>query len=234
MKLFIVFILGLLCHRLEAQQIFYKQDKWGYTAVDSLDSIVKKINVDSFAFIPYIHKRTIKKDSIIYNWHFKAQDAKLNKPALKKISTSFFAANYYNSQKQVIKKDSLKNKIILIMFWADFCLPCIKEIGVLNDIAALYKNNKQVLFLAPCSNTENKCDAIAKKFSFNYFIVNNKQTNFLEHIFGVSSYPLGALIDQNGTVKIIFHIPAAVKPGVKSQDEPLYLTLTTIINSLLK
>lgn len=90
----------------------------------------------------------------------------------------------------------IKDKIIVINWWATTCLPCIAEIPGLNTLVFKYKN-KNVQFIALAYDNNNLVKFLTKN-QFNY-----------EHYIGASNipqilgetFPRNIVIDRNGTVR---------------------------------
>jgi peroxiredoxin len=101
----------------------------------------------------------------------------------------------------------LRGKVVLVTFWSTRCPICAAEIPKLNQLAASYKG-KDVVFLAPTTDNEDKVKTYLKKKSFNF--------NLLPSSFGILlkyadrdrngnvslGYPAHFLINQKGEIEV--------------------------------
>ncbi|MGB5007488.1 MAG: redoxin domain-containing protein [Ferruginibacter sp.] len=53
--------------------------------------------------------------------------------------------NLYNARVSASKLSEIKNKIVIIEFWATWCAPCIRSLGQLEKLQTKYKNKVQVV-----------------------------------------------------------------------------------------
>lgn len=100
----------------------------------------------------------------------------------------------------------LRGKVVLVTFWSTRCPICAAEIPKLNQLAASYKG-KDVVFLAPTVDNEDKVKNYLKKKTFNF--------NLLPGSFGILlkyadrdrngnvslGYPAHFLINQKGELE---------------------------------
>ena len=115
----------------------------------------------------------------------------------------------------------LKGKIVVLAFWYTDCKSCIREMPTLNKMANSYKN-EEVVFLAPTKNIALDVKDFLKNQKFDFKILPN--TSSLGRRYGVMTYPMYFIIDQQGTVQFCQY--NASKETLK--------TLSTQINLLLK
>jgi thiol-disulfide isomerase/thioredoxin len=92
----------------------------------------------------------------------------------------------------------LKGKIIALNFWFVGCLPCRKEIPVLNQLVEQYKG---VVFLGLALDGEVQLGDFLKKFPFHYEIIPNAQK--IADGFHVAAYPTHILINPAGEIEVI-------------------------------
>jgi len=101
--------------------------------------------------------------------------------------------------KKYNSKDLL-GKVVIFNFWFVGCPPCQKEIPELNEIVAHYKNDKDVVFIAPSLNQMSKKLApFLKKRSFDYNVT--EMVMGLPQSFNVPAYPTHYVIDKKGDVQ---------------------------------
>lgn len=109
-----------------------------------------------------------------------------------------------------ISRADLANKIVVINFWFSICKPCIYEIPDINKLAAEYKENTDLVFLAP--NWEKKYTVEKflelQKFDYRVFAEANDFINKMK----IRAYPTHLIIKRDGT---IFSSYAGGMPGIE-------------------
>lgn len=96
----------------------------------------------------------------------------------------------------------LKNKVVVLDFWATWCVPCIEGFPYMEKVYQAYQHRKDVVFMIMNSGSKNTLqDAInwAKKNQFTFPIYYNDRK--LAETFGVTVIPSTFLIDQNGKIR---------------------------------
>src|SRR5690606_41040338 len=78
------------------------------------------------------------------------------------------------------------------------CRGCIREIDSLNSLVEKYRNNDDVVFIAPSTDTrESLINFLIKKpFLYDVATINNDSPNFR-----VSTHPTHVVIGRNGKIK---------------------------------
>lgn len=114
-----------------------------------------------------------------------------------------------------------KGKIIILDFWYLTCLPCLKSIPKLNQLATYLKDENDILILGI-----NKIDN--KQEVYNYFeqqgivYLSTFQSNAIDSLYGIEAHPTICIIDKNGIVR---HVEVGY-------DNKLYDNILKIINEL--
>jgi len=108
----------------------------------------------------------------------------------------------YDMQNQFISLDNYKEKVVVIKFWFAACPPCIKEIPKLNKVFNLYKNNPDVVFLAPSLDDIATIQASNRRHPFLYKIMPRAE-DFAQS-YNVLGYPTHVVINKKGTVESVF------------------------------
>ncbi len=103
------------------------------------------------------------------------------------------SGNKYNNE-------NLEGKVVVFNFWFVNCPPCREEIPELSELAQAYKNDDDVVFLAPSLDDWEAIDKLTSKTPFDYVV-------FDEHIelrsnFKVPAYPSHVIIDKKGVIRL--------------------------------
>ena len=108
----------------------------------------------------------------------------------------------YDMRNQFISLDNYKNKVVVLKFWFAACAPCIKEMPLLNNLHAQYRNNPDVVFLAPSLDDPLTVQASLQRNPFSYNVMPNSRD--FAHSYNVLGYPTHIVINKKGTVEAVF------------------------------
>lgn len=112
-----------------------------------------------------------------------------------------FVAKDLDENKVSLKK--LKGKVVVLKFWFTSCMPCLEEMPGLNKmIENKYKDNKDVVFLAPCLDP--KTEVIKEtlvKHPFRYTSLYNARD--ITKSYDIPGFPTHFVIDKNGIVTYV-------------------------------
>ncbi len=104
----------------------------------------------------------------------------------------------------VPKDKSLKNKFVVLEFWATWCAPCLALVPELNRIQDKYKSRDDIAFVSMTYEAPKLAEAILKRMEFKSMVVSDQSLQ--SHIdFGVGdkdgmSVPRTFLIDKQGLI----------------------------------
>ncbi len=112
---------------------------------------------------------------------------------------------------RVWDSDQLRGRVLIMNFWFTTCGPCIKEIPLLNELAADYKY-KNVVFLALAPENRGLIKRFLKKNPFRYNIV-PAASSYIQ-IMQVENFPTHMLIDKNGIIRQVF---VGFEEGIKEK-----------------
>ncbi|MBT4921950.1 MAG: TlpA family protein disulfide reductase [Rickettsiales bacterium] len=90
-----------------------------------------------------------------------------------------------------------KNKVILVNFWATWCLPCVKELPTLNNLKVKYRDQIEIITISIDSSEFNEVKGFFEKMnlkSLNYYMDHNNLSYVASRSLGV---PTTLLIDSN-------------------------------------
>ncbi len=116
---------------------------------------------------------------------------------------------------------ALKGKPVLLVFFASWCGPCLREIPHLNDLQA---HRPDIRLLALSTESKDKVQDVIGRYSPGYSVGRDIDRRAYD-AFGVASYPTSFLIDGSGIVRAVDHgslttveqalekIPKAAKAG---------------------
>ncbi len=93
---------------------------------------------------------------------------------------------------------SLAGKVIVIKFWFLKCRPCLEEIPELNELARKFRNNPDVVFLAPATDEIPAVKRFLQRRQFGYTILPDSYN--IHGDFKVAGYPTHLVINKSGNV----------------------------------
>lgn len=100
---------------------------------------------------------------------------------------------------QPISTVSLRNKVVLINFWATWCPPCREEIPSLIDLQAKYKDQLQIIGVAQDSGSAADVKRFMQEHKMNYPSV--LSTDAIEKLFpAVYALPTTFMLDHDGRI----------------------------------
>ena len=110
---------------------------------------------------------------------------------------TFFDGYTHQSKKEVSLAD-LKGKVVVINFWASWCIPCEQEAPALEAAWKLYEPTGNVVFLGvDYVDTEPEARTYLTKFGISYPNGPDLQTR-ISQMFRISGVPETYIVDQNG------------------------------------
>lgn len=137
--------------------------------------------------------------------------------------TPDFLSNLVDLNGKSLAKDFLKNKIVVLDFWATWCVPCMKEMPYMEIAYDQYKNNPDVVFMVINSGSKNELSDAQNWWGnkkYNFPVYYNKDRN-IGDMLGFNVIPATYVIDKNNRIRfktlgfegpIIAHkIPAAIE-----------------------
>ncbi len=114
-----------------------------------------------------------------------------------------------------VKPEDMKDKVVLVDFYATWCGPCMASIPHNNELLEKYKD-KGLVIVAVCTSShgqENMADVVAKR-GIKYPTAQDPKLAS-EKAWNVQYYPTYALIDRKGIVRVIGLQPPYVEKVVE-------------------
>lgn len=158
-------------------------------------------------FLPFIVLSCFFVLSLVVQMVLTGQDTSASKSLEYKDKFSVYESEFAKSKVKTTKGELLnlkqigKDKLIVLNFWASWCLPCLSEFGSLNEFAKKYKN--KVLVVGINNDTEKprkEIKKIEKKYKLVFDSVLDEAGETTES-FNISKIP-ATIIFKNG--KVIF------------------------------
>jgi thiol-disulfide isomerase/thioredoxin len=112
----------------------------------------------------------------------------------------------------------MRGKVVVINFWASWCLPCRAEMPDLQEVSEKYLDEGLVVLGVNTTYVDNRADALAfiEEFKLNFPILFDESGEVGEDLYSVISLPTSYWIDRNGTIQVI-HV------GAMSRDQMIDL-----------
>ncbi|AFL81764.1 thiol-disulfide isomerase-like thioredoxin [Aequorivita sublithincola DSM 14238] len=100
------------------------------------------------------------------------------------------------------KYKELKDKFLVIDFWATWCAPCLKSVPHFNQLQNEFKDNSNIAFVSLTDETPKIAKRIMNKINFET-IVASDQSKETQKNYKISSLPTTVIIDKNNLVRWI-------------------------------
>lgn len=144
-----------------------------------------------------------------------------------KLPTDFAAPAMDGSKVDTV---GLRGKIVVLNLWFINCPNCLEEIKLLNELADEYKDDKDVVFLAPAASSKPELEKFLVKHPFKYQVIPNASSIILFK-FGTPNkkgevdmpFPMHLVLDRDG--KTILRVQGikgveAVRAELKARSAP--------------
>lgn len=136
-----------------------------------------------------------------------------------------FSATTMDGKKVTLSE--LKGKVVVLNLWFINCPNCLAEIKALNELVAEYKNNKDVVFLAPASSRKADLVKFLQKNPFSFQVIPDAGVLIISKFATPDKsgklsmpFPMHLVVDREGIVKVRVEGTkgiAAVKDELKKQ-----------------
>lgn len=193
----------------------YKLSREQYSLRASLDFVKKNVpnpyTIDLFAFFVIGPKSYANYDEIykfyIKNLRNNIKDTRIRTSVEDRIENlkhsldegniaPFFSAR--SIQNQLINRDTLLGKNVLLTFWATWCKPCIEELPHLKQINEEYKIDSLVIIAVSLDKDSTKMANMVSERKLNWVHIFNN-TSILD-AYRINPIPATFLIDEKGVI----------------------------------
>jgi thiol-disulfide isomerase/thioredoxin len=108
---------------------------------------------------------------------------------------------YRTFNNQIIKLSDYKGKYVILDFWGSWCGPCISEMPKLKEF---YDENREYFEIigVACRDTKDQWEKAIIESELNWTqILNDKEGQDLNNIYGITVFPTKVIIDPNGIIE---------------------------------
>ncbi len=100
----------------------------------------------------------------------------------------------------------VKGKVAVINFWGVWCIPCVKEMPEIQELANKYKNDSDVAIMA--FDIQDSLETVRKfiaerKYDFPVLVADSYNENLINLNSGMVSYPTTLFVDKKGKISFI-------------------------------
>ena len=111
----------------------------------------------------------------------------------------------YDTDGKLVTLSSLKGKVIVLDFWATWCVPCLASFSAIQHVMDKYKADKDVVFLFINTMERNKdiqswISDFQKEHAWSFRVLLDKE-NRVSATYKGTSLPTKTIIDKNGMIR---------------------------------
>ena len=117
------------------------------------------------------------------------------------------------SDGSIITQEDTKNKVVVFKFWFTTCVPCVTGISKLNTLVDKYKNNDDIVFIAPAIDRSDIIKRFFSRFKFDFKVAYS--ANDVIEVYNTKGiFPSYFIIDKNGKIAYIDSQPYKVDESI--------------------
>jgi thiol-disulfide isomerase/thioredoxin len=105
-----------------------------------------------------------------------------------------------DSQDRQLDLRSLKNKVVLVNFWATWCPPCVEEIPSLNRLQAHFPDREVRIISVDFRETPQEMEAFLKQIPVEFPVLMDRD-GLVSLAWQVFSFPSSFIIDRQGRIR---------------------------------
>jgi cytochrome c biogenesis protein CcmG, thiol:disulfide interchange protein DsbE len=122
---------------------------------------------------------------------------------------------------QQISLDDLKGKVVLLNFWASWCITCKDEAPYLEQVWQQYSSRDDVVFLGVAwTDTDSKAKGYIQNFNITYLNGPDLGTR-ISQTYRITGVPETYIIDRNGVLVDVHLVPFSSKHEITAIIDPL-------------
>jgi thiol-disulfide isomerase/thioredoxin len=111
----------------------------------------------------------------------------------------------YDTDGKLVTLKSLKGKVIVLDFWATWCVPCLASFPAMQHVEDEYKTDKEVVFLYINTRERNKdiqswISDFQKEHAYSFRMLLDKESKVAAS-FKATGLPTKVIIDKNGSIR---------------------------------
>jgi cytochrome c biogenesis protein CcmG/thiol:disulfide interchange protein DsbE len=130
-----------------------------------------------------------------------------------------FTLESFEGQEFTLAK--MRGEVVLINFWASWCVPCEDEAEALEEAWQYFQERGDVVFLGiDYSDTESKALAFLQRFGVTYPNAPDLGTR-VSQAYGITGVPETFIIDRNGDISFVMVGPFQSADQIIANIEPL-------------
>lgn len=100
----------------------------------------------------------------------------------------------------VVSLEGLRGKGVIVNFWSTWCVPCVRELPLLDSVAREHSTDDLVILGVNMGETEEEILAFLERFDLGFPIALDRKGD-VSRMYGVVGLPMTVFIDADGVVQ---------------------------------
>lgn len=119
----------------------------------------------------------------------------------------------------VVSNESMKGKIIVIKCWYIHCAACIKEFPEVNQLAAKYKNRKDIVFLSLAEDTPEQLKTFLARKPLSYSVIPNMKI-YMNETLQLNAFPTHFILNKEGMIAKVLPNFRSLEVALEKESKP--------------